>query len=63
VRTVVSLIPKEIEMIRIVTIDGLDTEACAGTHVSNTNKISKNLIFTTQSKGSKKIRVKIEIIS
>lgn len=63
VRTVVSLIPKEIEMIRIVTIDDLDTEACAGTHVSNTNKISKNLIFTTQSKGSKKIRVKIEIIS
>ncbi|MBZ5972041.1 alanyl-tRNA editing protein [Leuconostoc gasicomitatum] len=63
VRTVVSLIPKEISKIRLVTINNLDTEACAGTHVSNTNKISKNLIFTTKSKGSKKIRAKVEIIS
>lgn len=62
VRTIVSLIPSQITVVRFVKIEGIDDEACAGTHVSNTNEISKNLIFTVKSKGSQRIRIKIQLI-
>lgn len=61
VRTLVSLIPAFVTNIRLVEIEGVDSEACAGTHVRNTNEIKTDFVITSKSKGPRKLRLKVEL--
>ena len=41
IRTQVNLVPERVRMIRIVEIEGLDTQADGGTHVANTSEVGE----------------------
>jgi misacylated tRNA(Ala) deacylase len=45
------------EMIRIVEIDGIDRQACGGTHVKNTGEIGKIKMIKAENKGKANRRV------
>jgi misacylated tRNA(Ala) deacylase len=45
------------EMIRIVEIEGVDRQACGGTHVKNTGEIDKVKMIKAQNKGNANRRV------
>jgi Ser-tRNA(Ala) deacylase AlaX len=49
--------PPDIEHIRIITIPGLDRQACGGTHVANTGEIPYIEIFKAQNKGKNNRRI------
>ncbi|MFC6732149.1 MULTISPECIES: alanyl-tRNA editing protein [unclassified Haladaptatus] len=51
VRTRINLLPKSIERLRIVEIEGYDRTACAGTHVANTDEIGTVEIQGRESRG------------
>ncbi len=51
IRTKVNLIPLFVKTIRVVKIQGLDMQACAGTHVKNINEIGRIVITRAQNKG------------
>ncbi len=42
IRTQVNLVPERVKRIRIVEIEGLDTQADGGTHVANTREVGKH---------------------
>jgi misacylated tRNA(Ala) deacylase len=62
IRTKVSLIPEQIDIIRVVDIDGLDVQADGGTHVSNTDEVGYIRITGYESKGriNKRLRIAVE---
>jgi len=43
----------EIKKVRMVEIEGVEIEACGGTHVKNTNELRGIKIFKLQNKGKK----------
>lgn len=45
------LLPSSIEKIRVVSIQGVDQQACAGTHVANTKEIGKIELIKIENKG------------
>jgi misacylated tRNA(Ala) deacylase len=45
------------EMIRIVEIEGIDRQACGGTHVKNTGEIGKIKMIKAENKGKANRRV------
>ncbi len=45
------------EMIRIVEIEGVDRQACGGTHVKNTGEIGKIKMIKAENKGKANRRV------
>jgi misacylated tRNA(Ala) deacylase len=45
------VLPPSIKRIRIVEIEGFDTQACGGTHVKNTKEVGKINITDMQNKG------------
>jgi len=49
--------PPEIEEIRVITISGVDRQACGGTHVANTDEIPHIEIFKAENKGKNNRRV------
>ena len=49
--------PPDIEEIRVITIPGIDRQACGGTHVANTGEIPHIEIFTAENKGKNNRRV------
>ncbi|MCD4767349.1 MAG: alanyl-tRNA editing protein [Methanosarcinales archaeon] len=49
--------PPEIEEIRVITISGVDRQACGGTHVANTCEIPHIDIFKAENKGKNNRRV------
>jgi len=51
------LLPPAIEKIRIVTIMGVDKQACGGTHVSNTKEIGPIEIVKAENKGLSNRRI------
>ena len=51
------LLPKSIEILRIVEIEGFDICPCAGTHVRNTIEIPPIKIIKKESKGKDKDRI------
>jgi misacylated tRNA(Ala) deacylase len=51
IRTQVNLVPERVRRIRIVEIEGLDTQADGGTHVANTREVGKMGITGHKSKG------------
>jgi misacylated tRNA(Ala) deacylase len=40
-RTQANLVPERVETLRIVEVEGLDTQADGGTHVANTKEVGK----------------------
>ena len=57
-RTRLDLLPDSIESVRIVTIEGVDRTACAGTHVARTGEIGQFSITGRETKGSEEERVR-----
>jgi misacylated tRNA(Ala) deacylase len=57
IRTQVNLVPERVKVIRIVEIEGLDTQADGGTHVANTSEVGRMEITGHKSKGRQNKRV------
>jgi misacylated tRNA(Ala) deacylase len=57
IRTQVNLVPERVRQIRIVEIEGLDTQADGGTHVANTREVGKMGITGHKSKGRQNKRI------
>jgi misacylated tRNA(Ala) deacylase len=57
IRTQVNLVPERVKMIRIVEIEGIDTQADGGTHVANTREIGQLEITGHKSKGRQNKRI------
>ena len=61
IRTKINLLPKGINEIRIVDIEGLDLQADGGTHVHNTSEVGYIKMTGHQSKGNNNKRLRIEV--
>jgi misacylated tRNA(Ala) deacylase len=61
IRTKVNLLPKDIDMVRVVEIQDLDTQADGGTHVSHTDEVGPITISGYKSKGKANKRVEIKL--
>ena len=57
IRTQVNLLPGRVRRIRIVEIQGLDTQADGGTHVANTREVGRIDITGHKSKGRQNKRI------
>jgi misacylated tRNA(Ala) deacylase len=62
IRTKVSLLPPELEEVRVIDIVGLDRQADGGTHVHNTEEVGEVSIGKVESKGRgfRRIRVIVD---
>ena len=60
-RTATDLLPPELEVVRIVDIVGLDTQADGGTHVSSTRQIGGIDVVKMESKGKGFRRLRIRL--
>ncbi len=61
IRTATNLLPDDLEIVRIVDINGLDVQADGGTHVSSTAQIKRMRVAKVENKGKGFRRVKIEL--
>ncbi|WP_242161876.1 alanyl-tRNA editing protein [Bacillus cereus group sp. BfR-BA-01522] len=61
IKTVLSLIPNNINNIRLIEIENLDEQPCNGTHVSETKEIGSFQIISNKSKGKGKRRFELII--
>ncbi|MDQ4128940.1 MAG: alanyl-tRNA editing protein [Actinomycetota bacterium] len=61
IRTQVNLVPERVKMIRIVEIEGLDTQADGGTHVANTREVGTLEITGHKSKGRQNKRIEFAL--
>jgi misacylated tRNA(Ala) deacylase len=61
IRTATNLVPPEVEVVRIVDIVGLDTQADGGTHVASTSMIGGIEITKLENKGKGFRRIRIAI--
>lgn len=57
IRTQVNLVPERVKSVRIVEIEGIDTQADGGTHVANTREVGEMEITGHKSKGRQNKRV------
>jgi len=57
IRTQVNLVPERVKTVRIVEIEGIDTQADGGTHVANTREVGTLEITGHKSKGRHNKRV------
>ncbi len=57
IRTQVNLVPERVRVIRVVEIEGLDTQADGGTHVANTREVGRMEITGHKSKGRQNKRI------
>jgi misacylated tRNA(Ala) deacylase len=62
IRTKVSLIPEDVDPIRVVDIEGLDRQADGGTHVRSTAEVGALRVVKTESKGKANKRMRIELV-
>jgi misacylated tRNA(Ala) deacylase len=62
IRTATNLLPPDIEIVRIVDIAGLDTQADGGTHVASTAQIGHLEVTKMESKGKGFRRLRIQIV-
>ncbi len=60
IRTQINLLPPSIQEVRVVEIEGLDTQADGGTHVASTKEIGHLRVTKTENKG--KINKRLEIV-
>jgi misacylated tRNA(Ala) deacylase len=61
IRTATNLLPPELEVVRIVDIVGLDTQADGGTHVASTQQIGGIEVVKVENKGRGFRRLRIRI--
>ncbi len=61
IRTATNLVPPEVEVVRIVDVVGLDTQADGGTHVASTAMIGRIEVTKLENKGKGFRRVRIKI--
>ena len=61
IRTATNLVPPEVEIVRIVDIVGLDTQADGGTHVASTAMIGRIDVTKLENKGRGFRRIRIAI--
>ena len=61
IRTATNLLPPEIEVVRIVDIDGLDVQADGGTHVASTRQVGHMRVVKVENKGKGFRRVRIAL--
>ena len=61
IRTATNLLPPDLEVVRIVDIVGLDTQADGGTHVASTSQIGRIDVVKVESKGKgfRRLRVRL----
>ncbi len=62
IRTATNLLPPDLEVVRIVDIVGLDTQADGGTHVASTAQIGRIEVAKMESKGRGFRRLRIRIV-
>ena len=61
IRTATDLLPPDLEVVRIVDIVGLDTQADGGTHVASTSQIGRIEVVKVESKGKGFRRLRIRL--
>jgi misacylated tRNA(Ala) deacylase len=61
IRTATNLLPPELEVVRIVDIVGLDTQADGGTHVVSTRQIGRIEVVKIENKGKGFRRLRIRL--
>ncbi len=61
IRTKINLLPKSIQQVRVVEIEGLDLQADGGTHVANTREVGPIRIVDYKSKGKINKRLVVEL--
>jgi misacylated tRNA(Ala) deacylase len=61
IRTQVNLVPERVKRIRVVQIEGLDTQADGGTHVANTSEVGEMGITGHKSKGRQNKRIEFAL--
>ena len=61
IRTATNLLPPDLEIVRIVDIVGLDTQADGGTHVASTRQIGDIEVVKVENKGKGFRRLRIRI--
>jgi misacylated tRNA(Ala) deacylase len=61
IRTATNLLPPDLEVVRIVDIVGLDTQADGGTHVASTRQIGSIEVVKVENKGKGFRRLRIRI--
>ncbi len=62
IRTATDLLPPDLEVVRIVDIAGLDTQADAGTHVASTRQIGGLEIVKIENKGKGFRRLRVRLL-
>jgi misacylated tRNA(Ala) deacylase len=62
IRTAVDLLPPDLEVVRIVDIVGLDTQADGGTHVASTRQIGRLEVVKIESKGKGFRRLRVRVV-
>ena len=62
IRTATDLLPADLDVVRIVDIVGLDTQADAGTHVASTRQIGRIEVVKVESKGKGFRRLRIRLV-
>lgn len=61
IRTKINLLPAGITSVRVVEIEGLDTQADGGTHVANTTEVGAVEVVGYKSKGKANKRIEIAL--
>lgn len=61
VRLARDLVPRDVERIRVIEIEGFDAQADGGTHVANTREIGRLVITRTDNKGKFNRRLEISL--
>jgi misacylated tRNA(Ala) deacylase len=61
IRTKINLLPKGIQFVRVVEIEGLDLQADGGTHVHNTSEVGTIQVVDYKSKGKINKRIYVEL--
>src|SRR3954463_14653851 len=62
IRTATDLLPPELEVVRIVDIVGLDTQADGGTHVTSTAQIGRIEVVKVENKGKGFRRLRVRLV-
>ena len=62
IRTATNLLPDDLEIVRIVDIVGLDTQADGGTHVASTRQIGRIEVVKVENKGKGFRRLRVRIV-
>jgi len=62
IRTATNLVPPAVELVRIVDIVGLDTQADGGTHVGSTAQIGRIEVAKVENKGKGFRRVRLRVV-